>query len=31
MAFIELEQFHDKRRNLLAYEKLPVDFIGKEL
>jgi hypothetical protein len=27
MTLIEGELFHDKRRNLTIYEKLPVDFI----
>jgi hypothetical protein len=31
MAFIEMELFHDKKRNLTVYERLPIDFIGKEL
>jgi hypothetical protein len=30
MAFKEGELFHDKRRNLIVYEKLPFDFIGME-
>jgi hypothetical protein len=27
MAFIEVELFHDKRRNLNIFERLHVDFI----
>jgi hypothetical protein len=30
MAFIEGVFFHDKRRNLIIYEKLSVDFIDRE-
>jgi hypothetical protein len=30
MTFIEEGLFHDKKRNLTIYEKLPVDFIGNE-
>jgi hypothetical protein len=28
MAFIEWELFHNKRKNLSAYEKTPVNFIA---
>jgi hypothetical protein len=31
MAFIEWELFHDKKTNLIVYEKLLVDFIRREL
>jgi hypothetical protein len=30
MTFIEMDRFHDKRRNLAVYEKLPFDFICAE-
>jgi hypothetical protein len=30
MGFIECELFHDKRRNLMVYEKLQPDFIRTE-
>jgi hypothetical protein len=30
LAFIEGELFHDQRRNLTVYERLLIDFIGKE-
>jgi hypothetical protein len=28
MAFIEWKLFNDKRRDLIVYERLSVDFIG---
>jgi hypothetical protein len=30
MAFIEKELFHDKRRDLISFEKLGINFIGTE-
>jgi hypothetical protein len=29
MGFIEEELFHDKRMNLIVYEKLTTDFISR--
>jgi hypothetical protein len=30
MSFIERKLFHNKRRNMIVYEKFLADFIGRE-